>query len=297
MFRLVAVGQDITDKSNNIAWGTDTGTLGAQVTFDSLYDIPEGTVISTVFDREDIRAVITDKVNNKFTYSYTALDFSFYLKNEVVKQFNAMPASEAIASLLGEYGIKCKCVSIPTPITKIYKDSLSAIIEDILSQATAEQGVEFVREMQADTLVIDKLKDKRIHPDVLVGADLAINSSISEMVNRVIVVSGSEGNVAVQAVAENKASIAKYGLLQVVKPLDDKDIAQASSIAANILVTGCIIKNTTTVPLLALSSGEQIKANRKIFLNAGQLNGWYKIKSAAHSLTDGQHRVSVGLEW
>lgn len=298
MFKLLAAGRDITGKCNNITWGTDADTLGAQIDFESLYDLPEGTILSTVFrGKEDIRAIITGKVANRFTYSYTALDFSHLLKNEVTKQFNAMPADAAIVSLLTEYKIKCTCTAIPTRITKIYKDSQSAIIEDILKQAAADQGVEYVREMQADTLVIDKLTNKKINPKVLIGKELPVESSIAELINRVIVVSGSEENTAVRAIAEDATSIATYGLRQVIESVDDKDIAQAGSIAANLLANGKHIKYSTTVPLLALSGGEQVKANRLIYLKAGKLNGWYRIKSASHTLADGEHNISVGLEW
>lgn len=298
MFRLTAGGRNITGKSNNIAWGTDAAALGAQLTFDSLYDIPEGEPVSTFFGGgEDIRAIITDKTANRYTYSYTALDYAHLLKNEVVKQFNAMPANAALISLLGEYGIQCACCAIPTPITQIYKESLSSILDDILEQATAEQGVEYVREMRADTLVIDRLTNKRIAPELLIGADLAVASSVSELVNRVIVVSGDEENAAVRAIAEDGASIARYGLHQVIENVDDKDAAQAGAIAANRLALGNRILHTCTVPTLALSGGEMVKANRLIHLRAGRLNGWYRIRAASHTLADGKHQIAMELEW
>lgn len=298
MFKLTANGRNITDKSNNISWGTDTATLGAQVTFDSLYNIPEGTVVSTFFDgKEDIRAIVCEKTANKYTFSYVAFDYAHLLKNEVTKQFNQMPANAAITSLLGEYGVKCSCCSIPTLITQIYKDSLNSILDDILSQGEADQGVQYVREMQADKLVVDRLTNKKISPVLLVGESLSIVSSIRELVNRVIVVSGGEENAAVQSVAEDAASIAKYGLHQIIENVDDKDVAQAASIAKNILTEGNRIVHTCTVPALALAGGEQVKANRMLQLKAGPLNGWYRIKSAEHSLSDGKHQVSIGLEW
>lgn len=298
MFRLMSERGEITGRCNNISWQSDVEALGAQITFDSLYDIPEGAIVSTVFDgREDIRAIIFDKTANRHTYSYTALDFAHLLKNEVIKQFNYMPASEAITSLLSEYGVKCKCTSIPTLITKLYKESLSNIVEDILEQAAADQGVEYVKEMQADSLVIEKLTDRKVRPELLIGADMPIESSISELINRVVVVSGGEGNAAVQAVAENAASIARYGLRQTLYSVDDKDIAQAGNIAKNLLAQGCLVKHRATVPALALSGGQTVKANRLIFLRAGKLNGWYRIKSASHSLAEGKHTISMEVEW
>ena len=298
MFRLMSGRGEITGRCNNISWDSDAAALGAQVTFDSLYDIPEGEIISTVFDgKEDIRAIIVDKTANRYTYSYTALDFAHLLKNEVVNQFNAMPASEAIASLLSEYGVKCKCTSIPTLITKLYKESLSSILEDVLKQAAADQGVEYVKEMQADTLVIEKLADRKIRPDLLIGSDISVESSVSEMVNRVVVVSGGEKNAVVQAVAEDAASIARYGLRQMLHSVDDKDVSQAGNIAGNLLAQGCLVTHRATVLALAVSGGQTVKANRLISLHAGKLNGWYRIRSASHSLAEGKHKISMEVEW
>lgn len=298
MFRLVSERGEITGRCNNISWESDAAALGAQISFDSLYDIPEGTIVSTVFDgKEDIRAVIVDKTANRYTYSYTAMDFAHLLKNEVIKQFNAMPASEAITSLLTEYGVKCKCVGIPTLVTKLYKDSLSNILEDVLEQAAADQGVEYVKEMQADTLVIERLADRKIRPDLLIGADMPVESSITELVNRVIVVSGGEKNAVVRAVAEDAASIARYGLRQTLHSVDDKDVAKAGNIAANMLKQGCLVRHRATVPALAVSGGQLVKANRLIFLREGKLNGWYRIQAASHALADGKHTVSMEVGW
>ena len=69
------------------------------------------------------------------------MDYSFYFKNEVIKQFNGIKASSAITSLLKEYGISSEIVNIPTTINKIYKQSINDIIEDILKQAEEDQGI------------------------------------------------------------------------------------------------------------------------------------------------------------
>jgi hypothetical protein len=299
MYKLLVNNIDILPKSNNLGWNSDIDTLGTELSFDSLYNIPEGTVVSLhINNNEHIRAVVVKKSEKKFSYSYTCFDFSFYLKNEVVKQFNTT-ASAAIISLLNEYGIKNAVVSIPTHVSKIYKDeSISGIIDDILSQAENEQGIKYFREMQADILVISKLTDMKITPKILIGSDIVINSSIEDMKNKIIIVSGDEKNTSIIASVEDKVGQSKYGLLQVIETVDEKDISKAKNIANNLLKAQNKIFKDTSIPLLGIKDAETIKANRLIELNVGtKLKGWYKIKSASHSLSNNKHAVSISLEW
>jgi hypothetical protein len=299
MYKLLVNNIDILPKSNNLGWNSDIDTLGTELSFDSLYNIPEGTVVSIhINNNEHIRAVVVKKSEKKFSYSYTCFDFSFYLKNEVVKQFNTT-ASAAIISLLNEYGIKNAVVSIPTHVSKIYKDeSISGIIDDILSQAENEQGIKYFREMQADILVISKLTDMKITPKILIGSDIVINSSIEDMKNKIIIVSGDEKNTSIIASVEDKVGQSKYGLLQVIETVDEKDISKAKNIANNLLKAQNKIFKDTSIPLLGIKDAETIKANRLIELNVGtKLKGWYKIKSASHSLSNNKHAVSISLEW
>jgi len=120
MYKLMTKNINILQKSNNLSWNSDIDTLGTELSFDSLYDLAEGTIVSLyINNKEFIRTIVIKKSAGKFSYNYTCLDFSFYLKNEVIKQFNGVSASSAISSLLSEYGIKSKIVNIPSKIKKI----------------------------------------------------------------------------------------------------------------------------------------------------------------------------------
>jgi hypothetical protein len=299
MHKLLVNGIDILPKSNNLSWSSDTDTLGQQLSFDSLYDVSEGDVISFVFNsKEYIRGIVVNKEEKKFSYSYVCFDFSFYLKNEVIKQFNTN-ISNAITSLLNEYKIPCSVVNIPTKIKKIYKDeSIASIIDDMLSQAEADQRIKYFKEMNVDTLKISKLSDMKITPKILIPKDIVISSSIEDMRNKIIIVSNEESNSLIQAVAEDKTGQNTYGLLQDIESVDKKDIAQAKNIANNLLKARNKIFKDTSFNVLGLRDAELIRANRLIEINVGtKLKGWYKIKSASHSLANNKHFVSIGLEW
>lgn len=300
MYKLIVGGVDILPKSNNLGWKSNADTLGTELSFDSLYSLPEGAVNNLyINNKEYIRAIVKNKSEGKFSYSYTCIDYSFYLKNEIVKQFNKVAASSAISSLLKEYGIKSKIVSIPTKITKIYKDmAISAVIDDILEQAEKEQGIKYFKEMQVDTVVINKLQDMKITPKILISSDITVNSSIEDMKNKIIVVSNGEDNKSILATAQDKNSQSKYGLLQEVESIDGKDMDHAKNIAANLLKVKNKIFKDTSIPLIGIKDSETIKANRLIELNIGnKLKGWYRIKSASHSLSNNKHTINIELEW
>lgn len=299
MHKLMVNGIDILPKSNNVAWNSDIDTLGTELSFDSLYSLVEGSVVSFYYNgKEYIRAVVVKKTEGKFSYSYTCFDFSFYLKNEVVKQFNTS-ASKAIISLLNEFGIKNSIVNIPTKINKIYKDeSIAGIIDDILEQAENDQGIKYFKEMQINSLVVSKLTDMKITPKVLIGSDITINSSIEEMKNKILIVSESESSNTVIATAEDKSNQSRFGLLQEVESVAEKDVAQAKNIANNLLRAKNKIFKDTSIPLVGIKDAETIRANKLIELNIGKkLSGWYRIKSAGHSLSNNIHSVTISLEW
>lgn len=299
MYRVVFNGVDILKKSNNTSWNSDTDTLGMQVTFDSLVNLTEGSIISfLISSKEYFRGIIIKKSEGKFSYNYTAMDYSFYFKNEVIKQFNGIKASSAITSLLKEYGINSKIVNIPTAINKIYKQSLSDIIEDILKQAEEDQGIKYFKEMNVNTLVVKKLQDMRIKPKIIIGSDITIESSIEEMKNKILVVSSEESNNSIYAMAEDKNSINKFGLLQKIESIEEKNISQAKNITNNLLRQYNKVFKSTSINVLGIDGAETIRANRLIELNVGnKLKGWYKIKSANHTLSNNKHNVTIELEW
>lgn len=300
MYKLIAKNIDILPKSNNVSWSSDIDTLGTELSFDSLYDLAEGTVVSLVINnKEYLRTMIIKKSEGKFSYNYNCFDYSFYLKNEVIKQFNNVNASIAIQSLLNEYKISNKIVYIPTIIEKIYKDqSISDIIDDILEQAENEQGIKYFKEMQINTLVINKLKNMTIKPKIMIQKDFTINSSIEEMKNKIVIVSNEQEDTSIHAMSQSLSSQSRFGLLQEVVSLEDKDIAQSNNIANNLLAEKNKIFKDTDINVLGIKNAETIKANRLIQLNIkNKLSGWYRIKSAAHTLSNGKHTVTISLEF
>ncbi|WP_321994833.1 XkdQ/YqbQ family protein [Clostridium butyricum] len=299
MYKLITQDFDLMPYSNTVSWSDDIDTLGTQLQFESTIDIGMGSVVSKwINGKEDFRGIVKGKSEKRWTFSYTCLDYSFYLKNKVVKQFNNDTASNAINSLLNESYIKSDIVPIPTKINKIYKTSIADIIDDILDQAQQDQGVKYFKELNGNILTIKKVEEMRIAPKIILPKDIDINSSIEEMKNKIIITSNSEDNAAILATAEDSSEQWWYGVLSDISSVDDKNISQAQNIANNLLKEKNKIFKNTSFEVEGVFEAETIKANRMIYLNIGKrLNGFYKIKSSNHTLKGGSHKVNISLEW
>ena len=301
MYKLITDNTDILYASNTVSWASDIETLGTQITFDSIKDLYEGQVVSLFSDsRELVRGVIIRKKPSRWTWSYTVQDYSRYLKNKIIKQFNNYKASDAISSLLSETYITGEIVDIPTVITTMYKNkSRSEIIDDILDQAKQDQGIEYFKEIEGTTLYVRKVQDMKVNPNILLPKDISPESSIENLKNRIEIISNSEDNNSIIASAEDTSKQYWYGILSDQIEVDDKNISQAQNIANNTLSESNMIEKSCSISdIMVLDGGEDIKANRLIYLNAGsRLCGYYKIKNAAHTLQKGIHKVNLTIEW
>lgn len=297
--KLITQNTNILQLCNNLTWTSSVDTLGTQMTFDSLYDIAEGAVVSLFFnDVEYFRGIVIIKTVKRWTISYTVQDYSFYFKNSVVKQFNGVTASEAIKQLVSSTYTVFDIVDIPTVITHIYVDEIGNIMDDILEQAEQDQGIKYIKEINANVLTVKELSDMVITPKIIFPADIDIQSSMEEMKNKIIITSGDETSTKIVATAEDTTQQDWYGVLSYAESVDETDIAKAQNIANNLLKEMNKITNTTTFNVTAIKDGHTIKANRMISLECGQrLSGFYRIKSATHTLANGIHSVSIELEW
>ena len=296
MFKLITKNTDILYNSNSLAWTSDSDTLGTQLSFTSIKDLYEGQVVSLYNDdNELIRGIVLNKTENKNYFNYVVLDYSFYLKSKKLKQFNAMPASECIKSLVADAYLVGDITEIPTLITQIYKDkSLGDIISDILEKAEADQGIKYIKEIISNKLYIYRLEDMKIVPNVIVG-DFTIDSSIENMKNDIQVVSSEEKYNSIIASASDESKYSWYGQLSDTLNVDADNIAQALNIAKNKLTELNMIERNTRIPLIVLDEKVDIKANRMMYFNHGPLVGYYRIKNASHSLVDGLHKCDVEI--
>ncbi|MCB2309054.1 NlpC/P60 family protein [Clostridium estertheticum] len=191
--------------------------------------------------------------------------------------------------------------TITTNISKIYKDmTLSAIIDDILNNATLEKGTKYIKEMISDILYIRVQAEYKIFPKFMLNEDLIVNSSIENMKNTVIATGSDDKSTKILATVSDPINIKIYGGLQEVLTLDlAYDIAHANNVATNFLKLNNKIFHDAPLSITVIEGAEEIRANRFIglIIESMGLNGWYNIKSCANVLVNGQCKSSITLEW
>lgn len=304
------IGEGYIDLTNiiqycgNLQWTNDQDTLAVSLTFDSILDLAEGRthLILKKDDKIVFQGVIVNKNNKDKTSSYTAMDYAFYLnKNEEdIIQFNETNAKQAIYSLLGKYGIGGACTTLNTNISKVYKGStVSGIIDDILDQCTKELGEEIVKEMRGNVLWIDRVSNLKVSCKYKVGNDFSITRSMEDMVNNVYVITSEESDKNSYANAQDKNSISIFGLLSKVLSIDKGNISQAQNLANKYLDSYNATKRELTVTLLDVENCEDIRAKRMIPITISKygVDGYYKVKSAQHTLANNTHKINVTIDF
>jgi cell wall-associated NlpC family hydrolase len=295
---------DILGKCNNLQWTNDSDTLAVSLSFDSILDLAEGRshIILKKDDKAVFSGIVVSKTNKDKTSSYTVMDYSMYLnRNEIsVIQFNNANAKQALEQLCNKYNIPHAIIPLNTRINKIYKGKVvSDIINDILELCKNEIGEEVVKEMRGNVLWIDKVSNLKVTCKYKVGNDFSITRSIEDMVNYVDVITNEEEDKSSYAHAYDDSSIKIFGMLSKVISIDKANVSQAQNIADKYLVNYNATKKELTVTLLDVEGCEEIRAKRMIPISITKygVDGYYKVKSAQHNLSNNMHKINVTIDF
>lgn len=321
MYKIVVKDKDVSDIIGNLTWRDTVDTLGVEVDFDLpinrydkkfefLYDITLGDPIQILNDKGEILVqaiIISETPNGKIT-SFTAYDMAWYLnKSTVIKQFKKMVGNDCIKSLCEEIGIKVEVSGLDTKIDKIYKDkTISDVIKDIIEQCSQFNSKKFFIEYDKDTLRImpykkikvvgqyEMQKDKFININENIGG-VSLSKSIVDMKNSVLVVTENKGAIRTIGEEQDSKSIEKYGKLQEVVTLDEKEFTKAKLVAKNELKKLNKITEDFSIDVLG---DDKVKSGRVIDIDLPLFNlkGEYLIKESNHTISNHIHKVSLKLE-
>jgi hypothetical protein len=117
--------------------------------------------------------------------------------------------------------------------------------------------------------------------------------SIEALRNKITLVQEQENAVKTIAETQDNTSIGKYGTLQEVLTIDDKDIAKARNIAKNKLKELNKVKNTLSVTLL---TNNKIQAGRVIKIVENSKNYYYEIVSCNVEIVNNNQICNLSLE-
>ena len=315
--QLLINGTDNTKRAGNFTRSDNVDGLAMSFTFDIAFNAgdkywPKMEIVTgdkVIFINDAGKAVfsgiITDmNQNERYVKSFAAYDYGWYLnKNEVLVQFCAMAASDAIAKLCNDYGIPIGAIcGIPTKISKIYNgDTLSDCIKDIIKQSETDQGKSYRLEVRENKLYVEPYSDLVIKASFKPASNIAAfdpanypademeSESIADMANTIKLVSASEKSVQILGAAQDPASVAKYGMLQKVEQAEKKDSAQAGNLAKNLLLELNKVTKTKTVKLL----GDDAVRSGRILNYQGAA---YLVTNCTHNYSGTVHTMDLTLE-
>lgn len=302
---------DITEFTSGPNLTTSLDTLGASFSFnmarnyyDNSFSITEaintGDIIKFENGKNLFTGIIVDITKNRFSKDIKCLDFYFYLnKNKVIKQFDVVDATTCIVSLLKMIGAKIGTVEkIATSIEKIYKNkTVAEIIADILDIVKDETGKKYIIEITGTTFNLILYKKLNVKINKSNFGLPSVTESISEMKNKILVISNEQEEVGICAEAKDEKNIKRYGMLQEIVEVDpDKDdMSKVRNIAEKKLKELNRVQRKASLEVLAT---DDLRAGRILEVDIEEfgLKGNYLIKSCTHSISKGHHKANLELE-
>ncbi|SNT18644.1 hypothetical protein SAMN05446037_104917 [Anaerovirgula multivorans] len=309
------VQTDITPLIGDIRWRSNVNELGSQLDFNIAFNdakyfpknpVDIGNAVCLVNEDEIFRGVVvTEEKKGRQPIQYTCFDYGFYLnKSKAVYQFNKVVAKKAIEMILNDFNIPIGSIGpMSTIIKKIYANEVvSDIIRDIIDIEKKETGTKYRMEMRAGKLYIEKQEDLVIKATFKLAENIesydiiqAISNpsrkrSIEEMKNSI----GILLNDQVIEKMEDKNLVDKYGVLQDIVQISNKDKVQAKNIAEKMLKDlGKVFEENT----LEMLGNDLVRAGRIIELEEPitGLSGKYLVEDVTHTVSKGIHRMSLGL--
>ena len=137
-------------------------------------------------------------------------------------------------------------------------------------------------------------KDKFININENIGG-VSLSKSIVDMKNSVLVVTENKGAIRTIGEEQDSKSIEKYGKLQEVVTLDEKEFSKANLVAKNELKKLNRITEDFSIDALGddnVKSGRVIDIDLPLF----NLKGEYLIKESNHTISNHIHKISLKLE-
>lgn len=321
MYKVIIKDKDVSDIIGNLTWRDTVDTLGVEVDFELpinrydkkfefLYDITLGDPIQILNAKGEVlvQAIIVSETPNGKITSFTAYDMAWYLnKSTVIKQFKKMIGNDCVKSLCKEIGIDVEVSGLDTKIDKIYKDkAVSDVIKDIIEQCSQFNSKKFFIEFDKKKLIVSPYKkikvfgtfeiqkDKFININENIGG-VSLSKSIVDMKNSVLVITENKGAIRTIGEEQDSKSIEKYGKLQEVVTLDEKEFSKANLVAKNELKKLNKITEDFSIDVLGddnVKSGRVIDIDLPLF----NLKGEYLIKESNHTISNHIHKISLKLE-
>lgn len=304
---------EITPLVGTIRWGGDIRQAARRLEIDLAfgrdkylpkYDVPLGSIIllkNNDTAREIIRAVVFDRTKNTDgDYQVSGYDHLIYLlQSKGTYIFRKMTADAIIRKLCADFLIPVGEI----PSTGIILSKL--ILRDMtiydmclvaLTETMKRNGKKYVLRMREGKLHIIEKAKQTVRWLIAEGSNLmhaSYSENINDMKNRILIVGDKDQ---VLAKVEDANLIKQYGILQELKKEGNIKSAEAQTIAKNLLKELGRISREASITCLGL---DDVEAGTAIEVRESLtgLIGTYYVDTDEHEVTNGQHTMTLKLNW
>jgi len=316
--RLFKINTETSEREENIdsvlsfTWNDDVSQVFTYFKFTSpqRYSCGDRIELFDDFSQETVLfGMITHITQNQLgVFTYEGYDYGFYLcKNTAIIQFNNQTVSGAIESLCNKSGLRVGTISnIQNRVTKIYRgETLDRILFDIYEMAV-NNGLEdefFVdcRNGRVNLFQCERNNDIRGY----IADSYSINSfnnimgvnntqSINDLKNSVELWSSNPMDKTPVIFRQNQQSIERYGTLNQIETVNEKQIVNISEYIENRLNT---LNQITETFSLTVYSDFHLRKGVIFQLNNERVNmeGSFVVVSSEHQIQGTEERVKVSL--
>lgn len=314
-------GRDISDRCGNITLRDDSDAICTELSFEVMQSTDERFVQPLEIEPGDIvslqniisgECVFLGQVQSsdgsyRDSMTYTCSDQGRLLNcNDIIIQFNNIPAKDAIAQIGKKLGItKVSCPNLISSVYGIYKENAASIIQTILETVTSENGVKYFPRMLGNTLTIRSYAQTPIRAYNKQAANLttfdvlkevsapSISKSIADLKNEIVIYSEQDTSVSVQADIESAESIKRYGRRVGIETYSaDNDKISATQKAKNLLASLNMVTESFTITTYG---SDKVVAGARLTLDLEEAKGDYWVQSVEHTYGE-PHMMTLTLE-
>lgn len=310
---------DITDRVGSPSLLDDSDSLSLELSFEIVQATGEKYLQPLAMACGDLVAVVnmasqeciflgqiqTVSGSYRDSMAITCLDEGRLLSaNDVILQFNNIPAKDAISQIAAKVGIPTlNCPNLISSVYGIEKGSAADLIQKILETVTSENKVPYFPRMMGHTLVIRSFakdpmqfwcrqQENLAAFDVLAEpGDPQVSWDITDLRNQVIVYSEMDNTISIQGTAEDSDSIKRYGRRAALETYSDQDSVSAGAKAKNALAEKNVVKETFS---LTTYGSDRILAGVRLKIDMPEAKGEYWVTSVTHDLAI-PHMVTMTL--
>ena len=310
--KVLVKGQEVTNVGG-LEWSDDLENSADTISFTTDVQIVPGSQFALIDENSGstvMSGIISEySQSERDKFNYSGYDFGFFLNhNSIVRQFNGIKISDAIATLCREFNIPVgEIPEMTATVKKIYKNVLlSDCIKELIELAQTKMNIDYYYMTSSSGKfnikkyeVIEDLSAYIAKTYTMLSQNLIQNPNITvsmeDLRNQVVIVDSSSDTVSKKITLKDDESIKKYGLLQHVEEVDKDSANNYSKLAESKLAE--LNKLTTTLSLTMLGDyrmrkGVIMPINNVLF----NIQGDFLIKSSRHSISDTKEFVTVNLE-